>query len=168
LSRAPSGDFHQFLRGLGAALNCLYNPKTEFYIYADINKDCLNKSNRKRTLVTNNLTQTANFAIEIQNDLSTAVGNIFVDNTRYSSSFFLIINGLSDHGAQYLMFNNISAVGNLIRLMQGTRKVNNETVVQLQLLLKSETWDSVYNDNDTNNKLNSFLYTFLNIFGAGF
>jgi hypothetical protein len=45
-----------------------------------------------------------------------------------------------------------------------TRKVNNETIMQFQLLLKSETWESVYKDNDTNNMFISFLYIFLNIF----
>jgi hypothetical protein len=69
-----------------------------------------------------------------------------------SSSTSPIINGLSDHDAQYLMINNIAAAGNLIPLKQRTRKVNNETVMQYQLLLKSETWELVYKDNDTNNK----------------
>jgi hypothetical protein len=63
-----------------------------------------------------------------------------------------VINGLSDHDAQYLMINNIAAAGDLIPLKQRTRKVNNETIMQFQLLLKSETWESVYKDNDTNNK----------------
>jgi hypothetical protein len=53
-----------------------------------------------------------------------------------------MINGLSDHDAQYLMINNIAAAGNLIPLKQRTRKVN-ETIMHFQLLLKSETWESV-------------------------
>jgi hypothetical protein len=40
--------------------------------------------------------------------------------------------------------------------------------MQFQFLLKSETWETVYKDNDTNNKFNSSLYTFLNIFEAIF
>jgi hypothetical protein len=40
--------------------------------------------------------------------------------------------------------------------------------MQFQLLLENATWESVYEDNDTNNKFNSFLYTFLNIFEASF
>jgi hypothetical protein len=99
----------------------------------------------------------------------TAIDNIFVDSIRFSSSSTSpIINGLSDHDAQYLMINNIAAATNLIPLKQRTRKVNNETIMQFQLLLKSETQESIYKDNDTNNKFNSFLYTFLNIFEASF
>jgi hypothetical protein len=44
LYKAPSGDFHQFLRGLDATLKYLYNPKTEFLIYGDINIDYLNEN----------------------------------------------------------------------------------------------------------------------------
>jgi hypothetical protein len=40
--------------------------------------------------------------------------------------------------------------------------------MQFQLLLKSETWESVYKDSDTNNKFNSFFKSFLNIFEASF
>jgi hypothetical protein len=42
------------------------------------------------------------------------------------------------------MINNIAAAGNLIPLKQRTRKVNNETIMQFQHLLKSETWESVF------------------------
>jgi hypothetical protein len=37
------------------------------------------------------------------------------------------------------MINNITAAGNLIPLKQRTRKINNETIMQFQLLLKRET-----------------------------
>jgi hypothetical protein len=40
--------------------------------------------------------------------------------------------------------------------------------MQVQPLLNSETWESVYKDQDVNNKFISFLYTFLNIFEASF
>jgi hypothetical protein len=51
-------------------------------------------------------------------------------------------------------------------LMQRTSKINNETVMQFQRLLRNETLESVYEDNDT--KFNSFPYTFLNIYEASF
>jgi hypothetical protein len=110
------------------------------------------------------LTHTVNFATRIQNDLSAAIDNIFVDNIRFiSCSTTPIINGLSDHDAQYLMINNTVSAGNLKRLKQRKRKVNNETIMQFHLLQKSEICESVYKDTDTNNKFKSFLYTFLNI-----
>jgi hypothetical protein len=115
------------------------------------------------------LIHTVNFATRIQNDSRSATDNIFVDSITFSStSTSPIINGLTDHDAQYLMINNIAATTNLIPLKQRKRKVNNDTIMEFQLLLKSETWESVYKDNDTNNKFNSFLYTFLNIFEASF
>jgi len=40
--------------------------------------------------------------------------------------------------------------------------------MNLQTLLKKETWESVYIDTDPNHMYNSFLWTFLNIFQANF
>jgi hypothetical protein len=55
-----------------------------------------------------------NFATRIQNDSSIEIDNIFVNSIRFnSSSTSPIINGLSDHDAQYLMFNNIAAANEL-------------------------------------------------------
>jgi hypothetical protein len=149
LYRAPSGDFQQFLRGFYDILKHLYNPKNEFLICGDINIDYLNQNNWKKQinslLTTYNLKYTANFATRIQNDSRTEIDNIFVDCIRFSSSSTSpIINGLSDHDAQYILINNIAAAGNLIPLKQRTRKVSNETITQFQLLLKSETRESVF------------------------
>jgi hypothetical protein len=58
------------------------------------------------------------------------------------------------------MINNIAAAGNLIPLKQRTIKINNETIMQFWLFLKSETWESLYKDNDTNNKLTHFCLLF--------
>jgi hypothetical protein len=163
LYRAPSGDFNQFLKRLDTSLTYLYNPKSELIICADISIDYLNESNQKTQinslLTTYTLTHTVNFATRIQNNSSTAIDNIFVDNIRLnSSSTSPIINDLSDHDAQLLTINNVVAAVNLMPLKQRTRKINSVTVVQFQLLLKNETWESVYKDKDINNKYNSFLY----------
>jgi hypothetical protein len=62
--------------------------------------------------------------------------NIVVDSTRFSaSSISPIINGLSDYDAQYCKANSIAAADNLIPLKKRTRKINNETTTQFQLLL---------------------------------
>jgi hypothetical protein len=172
LYRAPFGDFNQFLKRLGTTLKYLYNPKSEFLICGDMNIDYLNESNQEKTnslLTTYNLTLTVNFASRIQNGSSTVVDNIFVDSIRLSpSSVSPIINGLSGHDAQLLTINNIASAVNLIPLKQRTRKINNDTIMQFQLLLMSETWESVYRDQDINNRFHSFLYTALNIFEASF
>jgi hypothetical protein len=83
------------------------------------------------------MSHTVNFATRIQNYLSTAVDNIFVDNVKLSSSFTSpIINGLSGHDAQLLTINNIFAATYIVPLKQRMRKINNETIMQFQLLLK--------------------------------
>jgi hypothetical protein len=75
-------------------------------------------------LTTYNFTHTVNLAKIIQNDSSTATDNMFFDSTRFSSSSTSsIVNGLSDHDAQYLMNNNIAAAGKLMPLKQRTIKI---------------------------------------------
>jgi hypothetical protein len=115
------------------------------------------------------LSHTVHFATRTQNDSSTAISNIFVDITRLSSSSTCpIINGLSDHDAQFLTVNNIVPATNIVPLKQSTREINIERIMQFQLQLANESWKSVYIDNDTNKKFDSFLHTFLNIFEASF
>jgi hypothetical protein len=62
----------------------------------------------------------------------------FVGNVRItSSSISPIANGLLEHDAQFLTINNTVAATNIVSLNQRTRKINNETIMQFQLLLKS-------------------------------
>jgi hypothetical protein len=53
-------------------------------------------------------------------------------------------------------------------LKQRTREINNERIMQFPLQLANESWESICIDNDTTNKFNSYLHTFLNIFEASF
>jgi len=103
LYRASSANFIQFIDKLDATLKYLCNPKSEFLICGDINVDYLNVRTRKKLssyLTTYNLSHTGT-----QNDSSTTIDNIFVDITRLSSSSACpIINGISDHDAQFLAF----------------------------------------------------------------
>ena len=47
-----------------------------------------------------------------------------------------------------------------VSLKQRTRIINSETLTNFQSLLKQETWQSIYQTQDTNNMFNSFLNTF--------
>jgi hypothetical protein len=154
-------------------LKYLYEPKTELLICGDINTDYLTESNLKKQLssllTTYNLSHTVNFATRIQNRSSTAIDNIFVDNSRLGSSITTpLINVLSDHDAQLLTINNIYAGTNKVSLKQRTRLINSDTLTNFQTLLKQETWESVFQTQDTNYMFNSFLRTFLNILEASF
>jgi hypothetical protein len=86
-------------------LKHLCKPKSELLICGYINTDYLIESNWKKQLASlltmYNLSHTVNFATRAQNESSTAIDNIFVDNSRLqSSSTSPLINGLSDHDAQ--------------------------------------------------------------------
>ena len=112
LYTVPTGDFNQCIKkNLIDTLKHLYKPKTEFLIRGDINTYYLKETNRTKllaSLLTYNLLHTLNFATIIQNNLSTAIDNIFVDNSRLNlSSISATINGLSDKNAQILTITTI-------------------------------------------------------------
>jgi hypothetical protein len=172
LYRASSTNFIQFIEGLDASLKYFCNPKSEFLICGDINVDYPGDDKWKKQLnsllTTYNLFYTLHLATRTQNDSSTTIDNIFVDITRLSlSSTCPTINGLSDHNAQFLTVNNTAPATNIVPLRQRTREINNERIMQFQLQLANESWESVYTD-DTNNKFNYFLCTFLNNSEASF
>jgi hypothetical protein len=115
------------------------------------------------------LSHSVNFSTRTRNDSSTAVSNISVDITRLSSSStYHIINGVSDYEAQFLAVNNTVPATNTVYLKQRTREINNKRIMQFQLQLANETWESVNIDNDISSKFYFFLHTFLNIFEASF
>ena len=153
--------------------NICINQKLNFYLCGDINTDYLHDSNRKKylssLLTTYNLSHTVDFATRIQNKSSTAIDNIFVDNSRLGlTTISPLINGPSDHDAQFLTINNIYAAKYKVFLQQRTRTINRVTLSHFQSLLKQETWQSVYQTQDTNNMFNSFLNTFLHVFETSF
>jgi hypothetical protein len=146
LYRAPTRDFNQFIKNLDDTLKHLYKPKAEFLICEDINTNHLIESNRKNQLssllTTSNLSHTVDFETRIQNKSSTAIDNIFVNNSTLKSSYTSpLINGLSDHDDQFLTISNIYAARNKIPLKQRTRLINSDTPTNLQTLLKQETWN---------------------------
>jgi hypothetical protein len=60
-------------------------------------------------------------------------------------------NGISDHDAQFL------TEVNLIPFKEGTRKINNQTIVQFQHLLENKLWEPVFRNKDTNYKFKLVL-----------
>jgi hypothetical protein len=113
-----SFDVNKFQRRLDATLKLLYNSKSEFIISRDINVNSLNKNNHKiqvnSLLNIYNLLYTVNFSIRIQNFLSTATDNNFIDSMRSNSPCTSpIVNGFSDHDSQFLTVHNITAKNTL-------------------------------------------------------
>jgi hypothetical protein len=105
-------------------------------------------------LTTYNSSHTVHFATRIQKDSSTAINNIFVDITRLSSSStYPITNDISEHDAQFLTVNNTAPVANTVPLKQRTREINNERLMQIQLQLTNESWESVYIDSRASNDI---------------
>jgi hypothetical protein len=142
MCRNPSGDINDFLKRLDVMLKYLYSPKSQFIICGDINVNYLNENNRKQQinslLKTYNLSPTVNFATGVQNSFCTAIDNIFIDNARLSSPYtFPIVNGLSDHEAQFHTVSNIAMEVDLSPSKWRTRIINDETTTQIKYLLEN-------------------------------
>ena len=104
---------------------------------------------------------TVNFPTRIFNGSSTAIDSIF-----YLSRNFTInplINGLSDHDAQLLKLQNVTAP-----IKQFTscyvRNINSFTTYEFQSKLSTEIWEDILDGSDTNVTLKSFLNIYLKIF----
>jgi hypothetical protein len=125
--------------------------------------------NNKLTLKTYILPHAVNFPTRVQNSWNTAIDNMFVDSARLNSSYTArIINGLWDHDAQFPTISGINTDINLTPFKWRLRKINNETLAELQRLLANETWELIFKNWDTKYKLNLFLDMFLKVFEATF
>jgi hypothetical protein len=95
-----------------------------------------------------------NFAPIIQNNSSTAIGHILVDNNRINiSAVSPTINGISDQDAKILVIKNIYEKINKFPLTQRITLIDNETIVNFRTLQRNKTqtnWESVYLDRGRN------------------
>jgi hypothetical protein len=88
-----------------------------------------------------------------------------VDYSRLNTSHvFSVINGLSDHDAQYLAISNVVIrQRNKSGLVQ--RSIISEPgIITFKEMLSSDSWDSVFSNVDVNKSFNVFFNIFLMIF----
>jgi len=122
--RSLSGNFGKFSVQLDLILKYLYKPIVEFSICGDLIVNFLIDSSSAQQLTL--LLQSYNLfyvivTARMTEVSSSAIDNIFIDYSRKNSFIvFSLINGLSDHEAQYLCVNNIfdRQTGNF-RLIRG-------------------------------------------------
>jgi endonuclease/exonuclease/phosphatase family metal-dependent hydrolase len=82
--KSPAGNFYQFLKLLDIMLTSLYHPKTEFIICGDINVDYLLAKSRKQQLShlldSYNMSHLVNFPTRSEQNHTSAIDNVFVNN----------------------------------------------------------------------------------------
>ena len=107
--RAPTGNFNLFLNGLDDIIKSLYEGDLKLIICGDIKIHYLTDNDKKRqldaVLLTYNLSAIVHFPTRSQGYSSTAIDNIFIEPINYTAS---VHNGLSDHGAQLLIINDVN------------------------------------------------------------
>jgi hypothetical protein len=80
----------------------------------------------------------------------------------YTSIYDLypLINGLSDNDAQLLKTNKVQKHEKECHTYLQKKKKNRNSIADFQLKLSQETWELVFDGNDVNKVLNSFLNIF--------
>ncbi|PNF30487.1 hypothetical protein B7P43_G10883 [Cryptotermes secundus] len=170
--RSPSGNFDIFMNKLDLILNKLFKVTVDFVICGDFNINVLVDSERKRQLVallqTYNLTSVVKFPTRVQHGSVTSIDNFFIDITKAGNySIKPIINGLSDHDAQVVIFHSFNFRPSIKKSIM-MRKITDLAVNDFLLKLSHEAWDTVFSTDNVNGMFNSFLDTYLKIFYCSF
>ena len=139
--RSPSGNFHRFLNLSEIMLMSLYRPKIEFVICGVVNIDYLSGSYRKQQLSqvlgSYNMLHMVNFPTRFQNNHSSAIDNIFVNNSwLHLCSILPLYNGLSYQNAQCLILKKF-----FVKKENNVPQIHDKTSQQIQLVpFKSCYW----------------------------
>jgi hypothetical protein len=85
---------------------------------------------------------------------------------------FPISNALSDHDAQYLIFDkyfvHVNKTNNKLRNKFKSRLITCGTINYFSKQVSNEIWEEYYHNTDVNSAFNKFLSKFLNIYEATF
>jgi hypothetical protein len=115
------------------------------------------------------MSHTVNFPTRFEKNHSSAIENIFVENSRLLGCMvFPSSNGLLVHDAQCIILNKLFIKKQVVKNKFRTRLITKGTISTFQQLLSNETWDNIYNEHDINDNFNAFLKTFINILEANF
>jgi hypothetical protein len=164
--RFPCGNFEKFNKQLEIILKYLYKPKSEIILCGDFNVNFLDNSSNVHKVIsllqTHNLLRAVDFPTRITKDSSTAIDNIFLDYSRLNTfHVFSVINGLSDHDAQYLSVNNVFYCQMENNRLVKKRLITKPRVATFIDMLQNETWDNIISNTDVNVSFNLFFNTFL-------
>jgi hypothetical protein len=125
------------------------------------------KKQLENLLLMYNLIGIVNFPTRISNTSASAINSIFIDISHFEDySVIPFSNDLSDHDAQILTINiPVQMQSDGLKII---RKIDKHTILDFIYKLSNESWDNVFNNNDINLMLNSFLNTYLRIFYSCF
>jgi hypothetical protein len=162
--RSPLENFNDFIFQLDSILCTHYDTKTGFILCGDFNIDFLKDTDRviqlNAFLATYNLTNVVTFPTRITEDTSTAINNIFLAIHKYDTYKINLIRPRSTLDLTVCHTKNYPIICK--------RLVNKDTIVNFQVQLSYETWDTVFDGEDINQIFNSFLNTYLRLFYSCF
>jgi hypothetical protein len=120
-----------------------------------------------------NLSSIVQFPTRTYKNSISAIDNIYIDTTKIDTyEVTPVINGLSDHDAQFLKIKiNLNTLDNNKSHQYQTnfrRNINKYSMEELKNSLSYESWEQVFDSNNVNEMFNSFFNTYLRIFCASF
>jgi hypothetical protein len=154
-----------FIKNLELILESVYKPKFEPIVCGDFNVNFLENTSRTLQLIsqfqTYNMFRVVDFPTRITTNSSTAIDSIFVDCSGLNKlHMFPVINGLSDHDAQYLTINNIVTCRKNKSGLIKRRIVSEPGVLTFKEMLSNESWDSVFRNVEVKKSFDIFLNIF--------
>lgn len=171
--RSPSGIISYFLNTLESILNKIYTNSLNIIICRDISisyldDDNTNKQRQNSILATFNLFSIIDFPTRINNISMSAIVNFFIDKYKIVNyTINPLPNGLSDHGVQLLVLNNIK-IQNPYTFLTIRVDINNLPYLNLSCILVMKPGDNVFSDDVVNTVLNNFLSAYLRIYYHSF
>jgi hypothetical protein len=97
------------------------------------------------------------FPTRFNNTSYSTIDNICTNESRLNIlKVFPIINGLSDHDAQYLTLNNLF-LNKIYNLTSHKKLITKATISNFVTMLKDEYWRDVCSYNDIDQSFNSFF-----------
>jgi len=114
-----------------------------------------------------NLISIVDFPTRLTVTSATAIDKVFIDVSWFHDCVVSPFpNGLSDHDTQILTFS--ARYPKQPICIKTVRKVDQQKISDFLLHLSNESWSTVFNTEDVNLMLNSFLDTYLKIFNTSF
>jgi hypothetical protein len=166
------GKLPYFISTLDLVLNKLYSSSTNIILCGDININYLDKVNdriqRDSLLATYSLYNIVNFPTRVGSKSFMAIDDIFIHKYKLNSySIISVLNGLSDHDAQFLLLNNTNIKDSNPRCC-AIRQINKVNMDNFKLNLSYELWEEIFLEDEVDKLFNNFLNKHLRIFNSRF
>jgi len=162
--RKPGSNIEEFQSSIEHLVN-ITKYKT-LYICGDFNIDLIKYNSHEPSrnftdsLFSLGLIPLITMPTRITNTSETLIDNIFTNNLSTEHSSGILIADVSDHLPIFTLLNEIRVPKKSGKRYVFKRKINNETIANLNRNLSEESWSNIYGCSDVNKAYGEFINTF--------